>query len=131
MGDSRPNSLVFCHAHSAQIPEFSRLANPGRLYRAIWGRDKKAGKDFHPLAIVHWPLKGAKFRPFQPCGNEAFLKKFPQVSTRLSKTNLERWFSCVNLPRRLSASALSNPWTSADNEGQSALPGLQKENRDR
>jgi hypothetical protein len=28
MGDSRPNSLVFCHAHSAQILEFSFWPSP-------------------------------------------------------------------------------------------------------
>jgi hypothetical protein len=76
-------------------------------------------------------LKGAGFRPFQPYGNEAFLEKFPQASTGLSKANLERWFSCVNLPQRFSPSALSNFRISAENEGLSASLGLQEEIMDR
>ncbi len=42
-----------------------------------------------------------------------------------------RWFSCVNLSRRLSATALFNLQSSAENEGQSALLGFQKANEDR
>jgi hypothetical protein len=60
-------------------------------------------------------------------GNQAFPKKFPQATPRLSKTNLERRFSYVNLLCQLSASSLSNSWTSDDNEGQSTIPGLQME----
>jgi len=46
MGDYRPYSLVFCHAHGAQILEFRWLAVPGRFCRAFWGREEKAGNDF-------------------------------------------------------------------------------------
>jgi hypothetical protein len=81
---------------------------PRRFSRAFWDGEEKAGKDIDPPAIVHWPLKGTRFRPFQPYGNEAFLRKFPQVSTGLSKANLEKWFSSVNHARRFSASLLSN-----------------------
>jgi elongation factor P hydroxylase len=41
MGDSRPDSLVFCHAHGAQILEFYRLAIPERLSRALCGGMRK------------------------------------------------------------------------------------------
>jgi transcriptional regulator with XRE-family HTH domain len=53
--------------------------------------------------------------------------KFPQVRTGLSKTNVERWFSCVNLPQWISASELFNSLPSADNEGHSTLLALLKE----
>jgi hypothetical protein len=89
MGDSRPDSLVFCHAYGAQILEFPWLAFPGRLCRALWGRDEIAG-DFHLLAILQGLLKGTKSYPFQSYGHEAFLNKFPQTSNGLSKANLER-----------------------------------------
>jgi hypothetical protein len=46
--------------------------------RFVVGR--RSRKRFHLPAIVHSPLKGAKSRPFQPNGNEAFLKKFPQAA---------------------------------------------------
>jgi hypothetical protein len=79
MGDRRPYSLVFCHAHGAQILEFRWLAVPGRFCRAF-GVGRRSRNRYHLPAIVHSPLKGAKFRPFQPNGNEAFLKKFPQAA---------------------------------------------------
>jgi hypothetical protein len=53
MGDSYPNSLVFCHAHGAQILEFRWLAFPKRLCKAFWGVEEKSGKDFHRPEIVH------------------------------------------------------------------------------
>jgi hypothetical protein len=40
--------------------------------------EEKAGIDDHCPAIVHEPLKGAKYRPFQHYGNETFLARFPQ-----------------------------------------------------
>jgi hypothetical protein len=46
IGDSRPYSLVFCHAHSAQILEFQWLAVPGRLCRTYWGGRRKPEKIF-------------------------------------------------------------------------------------
>jgi len=93
IGNCRPYSLVFCHAYGAQILEFRWLAVPGRFCKAFWGGEEKAGNEFHLPAFVHWPLKGARYRPFQPDGNEAFLNKFPQASTGLSKNNLEKWYS--------------------------------------
>jgi hypothetical protein len=74
MGDSCPISFVFCHAHGAQIPEFSRLVVPGRLYRTLGGGDKKAGRVFLPPAIVHWPLKGQHFVRFSLAAMKRFLK---------------------------------------------------------
>jgi hypothetical protein len=41
MGDSRPYSLVFCHAHGAQILEFQWLAVPGRLCAARFGAGRR------------------------------------------------------------------------------------------
>jgi hypothetical protein len=72
--------------------------------------------------------KGAQYRPFHPCGNEGFLTKFPQVSTGLSKANLDRCFICVNLPQPPFASMLSNIRARAENEGQLALPSFRTEN---
>jgi hypothetical protein len=92
---------------------------------------RKPEKIFIPRQLSIGRCKGLEFCPIQSFGNEAFLKKFPQATTGLSKTNLERWFSCVNLPQRLSASELSKFRTSAENEGHSALPDLQEENGDR
>ena len=46
MGDSRPYSLVFCHAHGAQILEFRWLAVPIHFCGVFWGRVEKAGNDF-------------------------------------------------------------------------------------
>jgi hypothetical protein len=89
MGDSRPNSLVFCHAHSAQILEFRRWppldASAGAL-----GRDEEKPEGILILRQLFIAAEEGKMRPFQPCGNETFPKKFPQASTRLSKANLER-----------------------------------------
>jgi hypothetical protein len=39
--------------------------------------------------LIHWPLDRAELRPVQPCGNDAFPKRFPQASARLSKANIE------------------------------------------
>jgi hypothetical protein len=62
--------------------------------------------------------KGAQYRPFHSCGNEGFLTKFPQVSIGLSKANLDRCFTQVNLSQSPFASMLSNNRASAENEGQ-------------
>jgi hypothetical protein len=59
------------------------------LLEERFGRRWEAGMDRGPPAIVHWPLKGTKLRPAQPYGNEAFRKRFPQASARLSKANVE------------------------------------------
>jgi transcriptional regulator with XRE-family HTH domain len=67
---------------------------------------------------------------FNFAATNPFSKKFPQASPGLSKTNLDSWFSCVNRPQVLSASALCNPPASAENEGQSNLLALHKENGD-
>jgi hypothetical protein len=71
--------------------------------------------------VVHGPLKKAQLRPTQPCGHEVFPERFPLVSARLSKTNVETGFSCVNILRRFSGQALSNLRASAENGGLSAL----------
>jgi hypothetical protein len=42
IGDCRLCSLIFCHAHSAQILEFSRLACPGRFCGAF--REQTGGR---------------------------------------------------------------------------------------
>jgi hypothetical protein len=57
------------------------------------------------LIALGWGQNPARIGTF---GNELNLEKFPQVRTGLSKTNVERWFSCVNLPQWISASELSN-----------------------
>jgi hypothetical protein len=125
MGDSRSSSLVFCHAHSAQIPEFPCMACPQALLKkqleagiGIAGPVKKARRLFIRRR------RGRKFAPFQPSGNETFPKRFPQTITRLSKPNLETCILCVNLPRTFSISVLSNPGKSAENKGQYALTAL-------
>jgi hypothetical protein len=79
---------------------------------------------FLDAAIVHCPLKRAKLPPFQPCGNETFLEEFPQARTGLSKDNLETCFSPVNLYPTFYGLILFNRMTSAENEGQSALPAF-------
>jgi hypothetical protein len=45
MSDSRPGSLVFCHAHGAQILEF-RLAVSERLCSTFWGGKREPEKIF-------------------------------------------------------------------------------------
>jgi hypothetical protein len=108
MGDSRRNSLVVCHAYGAQILEFRRWLSPDASHERFGAGEEKAGEDINIPAVVHCPLKRTKNRPFQPCNKEAILRKFPQVSTGLSKANLEKWFSCVNLARQFSVNALFN-----------------------
>ena len=44
MGDSHPNSLVFCHEDDAQIQKLPGKAVPERFWRALWGGDEKAGE---------------------------------------------------------------------------------------
>jgi hypothetical protein len=107
MGDSRRISLVFCHAHGAQILEFRSWLSP-RLSRAFGGGEEKAGIDCisRQVLIGRWRKQ---IPSVSASGNEALLNKFPQVSTGLSKANLEKWPSCVNLARHFSASPLSNP----------------------
>jgi hypothetical protein len=92
---------------------------PKRLTEAIWGGEEKAGRDSRPFRLMftnRW--KGAQYRPFHPCGNEEFLTKFPQASTGLSKANLDRCFTRVNLPQPPFASMLSNIRARAENEGE-------------
>jgi hypothetical protein len=74
MRDSRRNSLVFCHAHGAQNLEFLRLAVPGRLCKAFWGVEEKAGKDIHRPTIVHKPLKGGRIAYFSLTAMTRFSK---------------------------------------------------------
>jgi transcriptional regulator with XRE-family HTH domain len=128
MGDSLRNPFVFCHAHGAQILEFRWLAAPIASQERFGAGRRKPEEIFIPRQLFMDRWKGAQYRPFQPCGNEGFLTKFPQVSTGLSKANLERWFTCVNLPQRFSASILFNPLANAENEGQLALPCFHTEN---
>jgi hypothetical protein len=45
MGDSRPYSLVFCHAHSAQIPEV-RFGHPRTPLLSALGREYEGRKRF-------------------------------------------------------------------------------------
>jgi hypothetical protein len=78
-GDSLWNSLVFSHAHSAQILEFRWLAAPNASQRGLErGRESRKGF-FHLPAIVHEPLeKGRNIARF----NLAAMKKFSRNSHR-------------------------------------------------
>jgi hypothetical protein len=131
MGDCRPYSLVFCHAHSAQILEFSGTDLPLDASAERLGAGMGSPGWIHVLRQLFIAgFLGAEFRPAQPCGNEAFPNKFPQTSARLSKANLEICISCVNLPRRFSAQVLSNQRASAENVGQPALIAFPEETGD-
>jgi hypothetical protein len=88
--------------------------------------EKKAGKEFHRPAIVHKPLKGGKISPFQPDGNDTFLPRFPQAGTGLSKPNLVKCFSCVNLPWHISAFSLFDPSESSVNDGNNSIQDFWK-----
>jgi hypothetical protein len=52
--------------------------------------------------------KGRNYVPFSHSAMEHFPKKFPQAGERLSRPNLGKLFSCVNVSRGSSAFALSN-----------------------
>ena len=96
--------------------------------RSARGGEERAGKVYIPRQLLMNRWKGAQYRPFDLCGNERFLTKFPQVSIGLSKANLDRCFTCVNLPHAPFASLLSNIPASAENEGKLALPCFHTEN---
>ena len=46
MGDSRPNSFVFCHAHGAQILEIGGWPSLDASVKRFGGGEEKAGSEF-------------------------------------------------------------------------------------
>jgi hypothetical protein len=117
MGDCRLCSLVFCHVGSAQILEFSFTDFPGTLLMSALGQDVGFGTNKDSPEHVYLPLIRTHSSPDQPCGEEACLGGFPQASERLSKANVEIWFSCVNECLELSECGISKRVTNVQNVG--------------
>jgi hypothetical protein len=121
MGDSRLFSLVLCHAHSAQIVEFSRWpaseAPAERLKRKMGSTDSP--RILRELFID--AQRGAEFRLVSAFRQGNDWRKFPTAQPRLSKANVEICIFCVNLPWTFSAALLFILPESAENEGQSAF----------
>ena len=78
MGDSRPSSLVFCHAHSAQILEFSRVGRPRTLLSERFGAGTGIPEGaFVPTANVHPTLnRGRSSSRF----SSTAMKRFSRIS---------------------------------------------------
>lgn len=79
MWDCRLCSLVFGHAHSAQILEFSRLACSERFSLAFMNASGHRNK---PKSSGNCSLAAERDRiaPAQPSGNEGFRERFPQAN---------------------------------------------------
>jgi hypothetical protein len=110
---------------SAQILEFFLTAPNASAWRFRTGLGFM--KKSKPTGNCSLAVERTRLRSAQPYGNRAFRKTFPRANARLCKANLEIRFSCVNVPLRLSAQALSIPRTSADNVGKTSLMAFPEE----